>query len=347
MVKKIFREKTIQMVNSNTAKIINEFAIKGKYRLIGSNSLRAIHYASDYDVETQLKAMSPEMVAKRFRQQFYDAKHSDNVWIIDFKCGLDERLVYRGDYSSKSIQEYVSNPLIKSDYREKILNASGEEQEDLVRDLFILRWKYDDIMRGTIKLYDGTYKRLVDCILDKTICKIDLIGKVGNMFVEISENYYITINGKRNYNKKPTRAEIESEFEEEIHYYSSRDKFKALKRLFSLLQIEGEKGVRMENLVNFFNSEIGMLNKIKNELKILEVLLEQDFRPVEFKDIYNNLQVIKEQIANVYKVPLSDKLFEKIDDLTSRNVLEGVKWLIDYFQKKININSKEFLSKYI
>jgi hypothetical protein len=343
----LFKEKSLEMVNSNVTDMINEFAIKGKYRLIGSNSLRAIHYASDYDVETKLKEMSPEIVAKRFKQQFYDAKHSDNIWITDFKCGVDERLVYKGDYSSSSIKEYVSNSLIKKSYREKILKSEGEQQEDLVRALFILRWNYDDIMKGKVKLYDGTYKNLTECILDKSVCKIDLIGKVGDMFVEISENYYITIGNKRNYEKKPSRAEIESDFQEEIHYYSSRDKFKALKRLFSLLQIEGEKGVRMENLVTFFNSEVGYLNKIKNELKILELLLEQDFRPVKFEDVYNNLQVIKEQIASVYKIPITDDLFKKIDDMTSKNVLEGVKWLIDYFQKKININSKNFLSNYI
>jgi hypothetical protein len=343
----LFKEKTLEMVNNNVRKIINEFAIKGKYRLIGSNSLRAIHYASDYDVETQLRNMSPKMVAKRFQQQFYDAKKSENIWITDFKCGWDKRLVYRGDYSDASVKNYLKNSLIPKSYREKVLKSIGEERIDLIRDLYILRWKYDDIMRGEIKLIDGKYKKLVECILDKTPLKIDLIGKVGDMFVEMSENYYVKIGNEKNYTHKPTRAELEGEFEDEIHYYASRDKFKALKRLFSLLQIEGEKGVRLENLVTFFNGEVGYLNKIKNELKILEALLVQDFRPVPFKDIYNNLQVIKEQIANVYQIKLDDKLFKMIDELTAKSALDGIKCLIDYFQKKINLNSKDFLKMYI
>lgn len=343
----IFKEKSLEMVNNNVRKFINEFAIRGKYRLIGSNSLRSIKYASDYDVKTQLRNMTPSLVAKRFKKQFYDAKRSDNLWITDFKCGWDTRLVYRGDYSDKSVKVYLQNSLIPKSYREKVLRAKGEDRIDLIRDLYILRWKYDDIMRGSIRLFDGKYKRLVDCILDKTPLKIDLIGKVGDMFVEMSVNYYIKIGNQKNYTHKPTRDELESEYEDEIHYYSSRDKFKALKRVFSLLQLEGEKGVRLDNLVSFFNSEVGYLNKIKNELVILKALLEQDFRPVETEDILNNLQVIKEQIANVYKIKLDDKLFKMIDDFTAKDLKSGIDWLIDYFQEKINANSKDFLSKYI
>jgi hypothetical protein len=343
----IFAEKTLEMVNNNVRKFINEFAIKGKYRLIGSNSLRAIHYASDYDVETQLLNMTPKLVAKRFRKQFYDAKRSNNLWITDFKCGWDNRLVYRGDYTDASVKAYLQNTLIPKSYRARVMKATGEDRIDLIRDLYILRWKYDDIMRGSVELFDGKYKQLVDCIMDKTPLKIDLIGKVGDMFVEMSENYYIKIGDKQNYTAKPTRQELESEYEDEIHYYASRDKFKALKRVFSLLQVEGEKGVRIDNLVAFFNSEVGYLNKIKNELTILKALLEQDFRPVPYDDIRNNLQVIKEQIANIYKIKLDDKLFKLIDDMTAQNTLKGVEWLIDYFQKKINTASKDFLSIYI
>lgn len=343
----IFQEKTLQMVNNNVRKFINEFAIKGKYRLIGSNSLRAIHYASDYDVETQLRNMTPSLVAKRFKKQFYDAKRSNNLWITDFKCGWDNRLVYRGDYTDASVKTYLQNSLIPKSYRERVMKATGEDRIDLIRDLYILRWKYDDIMRGSVRLFDGKYKQLVDCVLDKTPLKIDLIGKVGDLFTEISENYYIKIGDKKNYTALPTRQELESEYEDEIHYYASRDKFKALKRVFSLLQVEGEKGVRMENLVGFFNSEVGFLNKIKNELTILKALLEQDFRPVPYDDIRNNLQVIKEQIANVYQIKLDDKLFSLIDEMTAQNTLKGVEWLIDYFQRKINTASKDFLAIYI
>jgi len=68
---------------------------------------------------------------------------------------------------------------------------------------------------------------------------------------------------------------MEESLEDDIHYYSKCDSMKALKRLFSLLRIEGEKKnkERLEKLVDFFNSEVGFLNKIKNELTILETLL--------------------------------------------------------------------------
>jgi hypothetical protein len=174
--------------------------------------------------------------------------------------------------------------------------------------------------------------------------KIDLIVKVGNQFAEISENYYIKVGGETNYTKQPTKKELESDLEEDIQYYSTKDSFKSLKRLFSLLQIEGGKKnkPKMDKLVEFFNGQVGLLNKIKNELGILEVLLEQPRKP-KWEDVEANLQFIKEQISSVYQVPMTESVFKNIDEITEKTALSDIRTLKDYFQKKINTESKEYL----
>jgi hypothetical protein len=336
------KPRKVNQLNNETGDVINLFAIRGKKRIIGSASLRAIQYASDYDIETMLDGVSTETIAKMLQKAYQET--GSNVWVTDFKCGYDERLIYNGDYDDKSLKKYLKNPLISAKQRKDILASSGETRIDSVRDLYILRWSHQDIKNGYIKLIDGTHYPLSSAVLDKTTMKIDLIVKVGNQFAEISENYYIKVGGETNYTKMPSKKELEADLEEDIRYYSTKDSFKSLKRLFSLLQIEGVKKnkPKLDKLVAFFNGQVGLLNKIKNELGILEILLEQPRKP-KWEDVEANLQFIKEQISSVYKVPLTEGVFQNIDKITSASALSDIRTLKDYFQKKINTESKEYL----
>lgn len=343
------KKKTLEMINEDTADLIDVFSLKGKVRLIGSQSLRAIQYASDYDIQTDLKNTTGEQVATRLQKAYKEAQKNPDYWITDFKAGWDDRLVYRGDYSKDSVEDYLQShaDLIPKKRADAIRKASGEEEIKLVRDLFILRWKPADIKRGWVKMIDGKKKYLKDAVLDKTTLKIDLLGKVGNQFVEVSENYTLrTRDGKTN-KVRQSQKEIEEDFEDEIQYYSRKDSFKALKRLFSLLQHDGAKKHQkaLDQLVAFFNSQIGYLNKIRNELKILEQILTQDFRKIAWEDVEQNLQFIKEQISNVYQVPINSSVFADINDMTQKNALPVVRDLIDYFTGVINTHSKSFLEK--
>jgi hypothetical protein len=130
------QEKTPIQLNNSVSGLINRFAVKGKWKLIGSNALRSTLYGSDYDIETDIKNTSN--ILQYFQDAFKDAKKDPDVFIIDFKCGWDTRLVYEGDYSKKSLDKYLKNPLIPKSAKTAIKNATGEKQMDLVRDLFIL-----------------------------------------------------------------------------------------------------------------------------------------------------------------------------------------------------------------
>lgn len=347
----ILQQKTVSQLNNSTGEMINSFAVKGKVRMIGSNSLRAIQYGSDYDIESILTGVSAIKIANMIQKEYAEAGKSDDVWIIDFKAGHDARMVYNGDYSDVSLKQYFSTrgDLVSKAKQKKILALKGEDRIDAVRDLYILRWTPADIKKGKIKMPCGGERSLEESLLDKTTTKIDLVKKVGNQFAEVSENYYIRVGDQSNFVKAPSKGELETSLEDDIHYYSKVDSFKALKRLFSLLQVEGKtkNKAKLTKLVEFFNSQVGYLNKIKNELTILEVLLEQTFRRPKWADIEANLQFIKEQISTVYKIPLDEKIFKTIDAISEKTALSTIKTLKDYFATKINQNSKDFLRSII
>ena len=64
-------------------------------------------------------------------------------------------------------------------------------------------------------------------------------------------------------------------------------------------------------------------------------------------DAYNNLQFIKEQISQVYEVPVAQKVFKQIDQVKKGNIRSLVVTLKDYFSNKVNSESKEFLRNMI
>jgi hypothetical protein len=102
----------------------------------------------------------------------------------------------------------------------------------------------------------------------------------------------------------------------------------------------------MKTLIEFFNSQTGFLNKIKNELVILETLLKQPRKP-KWEDVVANIQFIKEQVGSIYEIPLNDKVFSDLDGVTPQNVLSIIQNLRSYFSEKINSQSKIFLQHYI
>ena len=341
----LLKERKVEQINNAIGDVINQLAVKGRHRLIGSNSLRAMTYGADYDAEAYPKQDRCSAVARLIKEAYLKTKKNPNVWIVDFKSGWDDRLVYRGDFSKHSIDEYLENPLIPTLYKKKILNSTIDDREKLINDLWKLRWDGVAMKRGWVKLIDGTKKYLKDAIMDKTPTKIDLIIKVGNQYAEVSENYYITCDGKKNWIVSPNQDEKEAEFEEEIRYYTKINKFKALKRLFSLLKYDDESKnkVKLEKMVEFFNSQVGYANKIKNELDVLESLIQQPRKPL-WADVASNLQFIKEQFSQIYKVDINNSVFKYIDGITSKTALKKISKLRDYMVDVVNRHSTAFLA---
>jgi hypothetical protein len=342
--------KSIEMIDTNIIKPITAFSIQGRYKIIGSNAYRNMRYANDYDIETDINGKNLDYLDKltqHFKEQFIKAKESKNIIISDFKCGFDKRFEYIGDYSTQSIKQYLKNPLITDAQRKTILELNETEQVKYIKDLFILRWDYDDIMKGYKTLFDGEKRYFKDCLLDKTIMKIDLIIIVGNQLAEVSENYIIRIGNKNNIVKENfNKDNFNKSLEYDIIKYSKTNSFKALKRLLSMLISEGDyKNKRKINkIVDFLNSQTGALYQVKSSLELLLLAITQEFRKLDFEIIYNNFQFIKTQIAKVFSIDIKDSVFEAINEIEDVEDAENLtEHLLTYFQKIVNNETKDFL----
>ena len=129
--------------------------------------------------------------------------------------------------------------------------------------------------------------------------KLDIVYLLNGSFIEITEVYFLKIGNHTNYNENELNSEeitknLQNELKELI---DEKQYFKALKRIFSILLIDEKNNTLQNKLINFFNSENGILYKANADLKILINVIENNFKKPNINDIKNNLQVIKQNLS--------------------------------------------------
>ena len=100
---------------------------------------------------------------------------------------------------------------------------------------------------------------LEDALKDDMPIKLDFVIEIDGQFVEVSEIY------TTKYQTKKPLKQVEDELEADVaHYAKENNSMKALKRFFSLLMLHSGHDRVKKELILFFNSEVGLANKICN-----------------------------------------------------------------------------------
>jgi hypothetical protein len=299
----IVMERKSNDYNNSLTKVFDKLSIETKYKVLGAASLRSTLYINDYDLHDYFKSNSSNAlnrITQHFKKLFKDTYNDSSKWITDFKCGI---------------------------------NPYGTTEEERK-----IRWDRHDIQRS-YKVFNGHKIYFKDCILDPTIMKIDYVVLLNGQFVEISENYNITIKGKSN----EIYSSFEKEMKEEIKKYKKEGNLlKAYKREFSLLRYLDKDKRRQTQLINLFNSEAGYVNKIINELKLVLLMTEQTFRPVSVKDLRMNLQIVKQQLSAVFEIKIKN-FSRQIEKISKEESWSSLNAIINYLQKKLNANVKKYI----
>ena len=316
------------MLNNKIGNLIQKFAVHGKVKLVGSQQRRGQIFTADYDILTQLTDR-PALLARYFKEVMLEIPKKQ-YYFMDFKAGLDKRLVY--DFNDDDLTAYLKNPLITPHYKQKIMAAKGEARVKLIRDLFILRWTPDDIVKGVKTLVDGSKYTLEQALQDDTTIKLDIVIPVGDRFAEVSEMYMYKQTAVNN-------NEILSSLADDIEMFRHQNTMKSLKRLYSVLELSDPKDKRLQKLELFFNSEYVLLNKCANDLAILLLLTEKHAIP--FQKVVNNVQMIKENLAST--AAASKEKLMTLDKVTSKNYRKIIEKLVAYLRGVINPVAKDLL----
>jgi len=202
-----------------------------------------------------------------------------------------------------------------------------------------IRWDLNDLKRG-YKNIGGSRVRFVDCLVQSnTKTKLDVVLLLNNRFVEVSELYYIGIDGKANFSTDDFKIqnvvqELSTDMNELI---AEKNYFKALKREYRILSILKRDTSRQDMLTDLFNGKYGYLYYAISSLKTLVIMKEQTFRKVANEIFLNVQQNIKDDISRVLNYAYASK---KLDGHITVGVIEGI---IEYLTQYLNYRIKKYI----
>ena len=303
-----FQERDIKSNVKKLKDVFNIISLTSKYKVIGSSNLKNIRYNSDFDLADFYQSSKPTVrkIVKYF-QKIYK--------VLD----------------SKSSYSYIT------DFKCG-LNIDDEP----------LKWTKEEVKKNKKLLLDDSYITLDEAILQKSIIKIDIVSFINNTFVEISENYYIKIEGISNYevdevDENKIKDSIKKSQLEEV---SNNSYNKALKRFFSYLYIINKKDKKLIELVDFFNSSIGILNKARSDLDVLILLLEKNI-PVNTNQLLTAIDNIKFNSSYNTIIELTND-FLKLEKIKNKRLLYvPLVHLREKIYNLVNEYSKTFYKKII
>ncbi|MEI7670081.1 MAG: hypothetical protein WCJ33_08370, partial [Pseudomonadota bacterium] len=126
----------------------------------------------------------------------------------------------------------------------------------------------------------------------------------------------------------------------------TQDWMKYLKRTFSLAVLKGKTKL-IDELCVYFNGSVGFVNKQLSDLKIINMIMIQNFRKPNIIDIVNNLQAIKQNLSFHSGLSLPDALIKDIDSIcdakTIKKRLHIIAFVVEKLSKIINDNAHEYL----
>ena len=123
---------------------------------------------------------------------------------------------------------------------------------------------------------------------------MDIVTHLNGRFIMITEVYNIFIDGESNsdYSKENIKHELMHDMIEQIE---EGNYMKALKRQYSILNLQNKNKAVREKLIDYFNSPIGLLNRSKSDLETMLTVIESP--KFDIDEIRNSLQMLKEIIS--------------------------------------------------
>lgn len=225
--------------------------------------------------------------------------------------------LYYSDYDSFSTVRGKNENMIYNHFK-SVFEIIGNSENTIITDFKMgenmkgepLRWDYESIKR---KENNGI--TFMQALKQKSMIKMDVITLMNGRFIEITEVYNIYIDKKSNadYSIENIRHELLHDMEEQI---KNGNYMKALKRKYSLLNLDNKNKNVREMLIDYFNSPIGLLNRCKSDLESLLIVIQSP--KFDIDEIKNSLQLLKEIVSSF---PVENNL-EEISKLKSKQKME-------------------------
>jgi hypothetical protein len=323
----ILKKKEKKNFSNQLKQYFSLISFKPDFSIMGSGNIRSIMYPSDYDLFQEVvlhknKNEALNEIVRKFKSIFTGIKNNKNIYLTDFKCGIDKQLFFKHYENLNAYQEYLTHvyneKLIDKKQYHSLLHLKNPDEIMLaVKKLYILRWTVDEVIQGYKKLSNNRVITLKDSILDNTMIKIDIMARIKySEFVYITEVYVFKVGDSSN-TKINSRTILNNVIEEKKQLFLNHKYYKALKRLFTILSYDKEYD-KAKELVKFFNCNVGLLNMIKQNLENYSTLLEK-VKSINLDEIKFGIQIEKEKLGRIYQFILSNDIFEDFEKMSKIN----------------------------
>jgi hypothetical protein len=199
-------------------------------------------------------------------------------------------------------------------------------------------------------MVDGRKVTFQECLLMKSTIKMDITALIDGVFIEFSDNYYITIKDFNTFTAVAKSHEdilysLQHEAEVKFHH---GDYWKAMKRIFAYLKSKGGHVRLVKLLVKYFNSVTGLLSKNRSELDIIALIITNKFRKPKREDVVRNLQIVRHDLAKIHGFKLNDieKRIDEICKLPLPKMSKPLESVIADVKAIVNADAKLFLDKH-
>lgn len=246
-----------------------------------------------------------------------------------------KKAIYYGDYDLFERVEGHSKSSVYAHFKSLFYHVN-KLPKIVITDFKIgdKRWSYDDIMS---KEKDGM--SFDDALNVKGIIKLDIIALINSRFYEITEVYQMCFNGKCNMDYK--KDEIIKDLVDEYKLKTNEGNYmKALKKMYSIIKIKNINDPKLDVLLNYFNSPIGLLYRNKSELETLLIVLDNDKFTLD--DVRMSLESIKEQVS---AFPVPNYLEEIIKKKTKKEMTKLISKQVFDILGFLNRDAKRFIQE--
>jgi len=185
-----------------------------------------------------------------------------------------------------------------------------------------LKWSIDEVIKG----YKDKYK-LMDVLDEYSIIKIEIVAYINNEFIPFSDVFHFQIGSKGVNQAKITLDTVPSLSKEVKKYYEAENYMKVLKRLFIISQVKKNKN-DSEKLINIFESDIGMVYKVKSDITTILKVLSLYKDKTTLSRVAKTIDILKEKLTKQTKFNFNSNLFIKFDKVSkSKSSKSMIKYL--------------------
>lgn len=348
---------------------INLITINKNTVPVGSYKYKVHAYPSDIDIfEIVKKCCSlnklQSYVVNKFKTIARNIKKENNVFIGDFKAGIDNKIYfeygeiiyenhkppkvinYDYDLVIEKLKQFRNNKWITEIEYKKIRKMTKSKNITVldfynlyyeIRDLYLARWTINEIILGHKILRSGDKLTLEDAITHDSIVKIDILAPINMKYTEVTNFFYLILedsNGKETVINKELGDYIESLDKEILHYSSItfRNSLKLAKKLWIKHNLLKNENV-LKNIYPLFYSGAAHLNQIKAETETIQLILEKYINKTS-PDIVKNFNIILPLIIN------------QLDEFKKRiNDIHDVKFNTEKLYQTLDIINKNITKK--